>query len=377
MKSSSLQKSNWQKETGHVTPLAWIIILGAALTLVTLFLLVQRVVIREREAAFATAQDLNSKIALSDEVRIRSLLASLDKVMLIMRKDFVANPKLTREALLMRLDDLKLDNELNPRISFVDESGEVLLSSAQNSTSQRLKLNVADRAYFLKQKDEQGDPLNVGTPIESRVTGKWVVPLSRRITNKDGSFGGLISMTVDPGLFTEPFEKTSLGQDATRAIMGLDGYTLLRLKNGKVIFGGDTRKSQLYEEIKKFKVGAYTAVAASDGVRRAVSYRVMDPYGIIILSGSSVNSIEETFRARVWGYIIGSSLFGILIVILCGLMVAGIARQRKLTVSQRQFTKLIELVPQLVFGLDSKGKIVWLNRRAQDYVGPSAEEEAA
>ncbi len=377
MNQSPNQKSSRHSEAGQVSPVALSIIVGAMLILAAVFMLVQRIVTQEREVAFANAQDINSKIALSDEVRIRSLLASLDKVMLVMRKDFAANPKLSRDALLLRLDDLKIDNELNPRISFVDASGEVLLSSAQSSSNQKLKLNVSDRAYFLKQKNDQGDLLKVDAPIESRVSGKWVVPLTRRITNQDGSFGGLVSMTVDPSLFTEPFEKTSLGQDATRAIMGLDGYTLLRLKSGKVVFGGDTRRSQLYEEIKKSKVGSYTAVAASDGIRRAVSYRVMDPYGIIILAGSSVASIEETYRAKVFGYIIGSSLFGLLIVVLSGLVLLGIVRQRKLTASQQQFTKLIELVPQLVSGIDKSGNIVWVNSRSVAYVGPGVEEQAA
>ena len=364
------------KDLAHFGPQIWAIILGAMLILAAMFMLVQQIVTQEREVAFANAQDINSKIALSDEVRIRSLLASLDKVMLVMRKDFAANPNLTRDALLLRLDDLKIDNELNPRISFVDASGEVLLSSAQSSNSQKLKLNVSDRAYFLKQKNDQGDLLKVDAPIESRVSGKWVVPLSRRMTNPDGSFGGLVTMTVDPSLFTEPFEKTSLGQDATRAIMGLDGYTLLRLKNGKIIFGGDTRKSQLYEEIKRSKVGSYTAVASSDGIRRAVSYRVMDPYGIIILAGSSVESIENSYYDKVKGNIIGFSILGVMILLLSGMLILGIVRQKELFESQQSFNRLIELIPQLVTNLDAQGNIIWVNSRTVEYVGPSAEEQA-
>ncbi len=377
MNTSPQQKSLPRKEAGYVTPLAWAIILGALVILFAVFFWVQQVVAKERETAFANTQDVNSKIALSDEVRIRSLLASLDKVLLIMRIEFVANPKLTREALMLRLEELKIDNELDPYIYFADASGEVLLSSAQSSTSQKLKLNVADRAFFIKQKIEQGDPLMVGAPVESRFNGQWVIPLTRRITNRDGSFGGVISLSVDPNLFTDPFGKTSLGKNATRALMGLDGYTLLRLNGDKVSFGGDTRKSQLYTEIKQSKVGSYKAVAASDGIQRAVSYRVIDPYGIIILAGSSVESIEDSYRDKARGYIIGSVLFGALIVSMCGLMLFGIVRQRKLAASQQQFTKLIELVPQLISGLDKHGEIVWVNNRSPEYVGPSAEEQAA
>lgn len=376
MNKLQLQGIRSRRNLVGLGPLIWATVIASILILAALLVTVQQTVANERELAFANAQDINSKIALSDEVRIRSLLASLDKVMLIMRKDFAANPKITRDALLMRLDDLKIDHELNPRISFVDASGEVLLSSAQSNSNQKLKLNVSDRDYFLKQKNDQGDQLKVGAPIQSRISGQWVGPLSRRMTNQDGSFAGLVAMTVEPSLFTEPFEKTSLGPDATRAIMGLDGYTLLRLKNGNIIFGGDTRKSQLYVEIKKSKTGSYTAIASSDGIKRQVSYRVIDPYGIIILAGSSVESIENSYYDKVRGFITGASILGVMILLLTGLLIQGIVRQKKLFESQQSFNRLIELIPQLVTNLDAFGNIIWVNSRTVEFVGPSVEEQA-
>ncbi len=356
--------------------MGWAIALGAALILLALFIIVRQTAGQEREQAYANAQDINSKIVLSDEIRIRSLVTSLDKVLLVLRRDFGDNPHLTHLALVLRLDELKIDNELNPRISFVDASGEVLLSSARSSSGQTLKVNVADRAYFQRQKTGIGDLLDVGAPLQSRISGKWVVPLTRRITNPDGSFGGVVSMTVDPGLFTEPFEKTSLGANATRAIIGLDGYTLLRLNGSKIIYGGDTRKSQLFTEIKKSKVGSYTAIASSDGIRRALSYRVIDPYGIIIVAGSSVDSIEASYRDAVQGYVLESFVFAVLIVLLSGLLMLGVLRQKKLVESQQSFNQLIELVPQLVSRLDMHGNITWVNQRIVEFVGPGTQEKA-
>ena len=367
---------NWYGALASAGLMVWSILFVSALILGALVVLVQGTVAHERATAFDGALDINTKITLSDEVRIRSLLGSLDKVLLILRRDYAASPKRTRLDLLRQLDDLKIDNELSPRVSFIDASGEVLLSSAQSASEQKLKFNVADREYFLTQKVNQEDVLEVAAPIESRVTGKWVVPLTRRITNKDGSFGGLIVMTVDPTLFTEPFEKTSLGANATRAIMGLDGYTRVRLNGGKIVFGGDTRKSQLYTEIKKSKVGSYTAIASSDGIQRSVSYRVIDPYGIVILAGSSVDSIEASIHDKVRGYIVASALFSALILLLSGLLIFGVMRQKKLYETQQSFEKLIELVPQLISSMDLKGRILWINSRMVTYVGPSQEDQA-
>jgi PAS domain S-box-containing protein len=63
-------------------------------------------------------------------------------------------------------------------------------------------------------------------------------------------------------------------------------------------------------------------------------------------------------------------------VLLCGLLILGILRQRKLLVSQQSFEQLIELVPQSITRIDAQGNIIWVNRRTIEYAGPSAEEQA-
>lgn len=371
------QESSANQESGKTNVLSLAILFGAIIILVAAFLIVQQLVRDEKEMAFATAQDFNTKIALSDEVRIRSLLASLDKVILVFRRDFMLNPKLSHDELMRRLDELQVQNELNPRLSILSASGDVLFTSAQSSSGGKSVLNLADRPYFQKQKSAQLDLLQVSAPIQSRTDGKWVMPLTRRITNKDGTFGGIVSMSVEPSLFTEPFEGTSFGENATRAIIGLDGYTLVRLNGSTIVYGGDTRKSQVFKEIEKSKAGSYTAIASSDGVKRSVSYRVINPYGILILAGSSVASIEKSYSAKVQGYILGGIFFGSLFLAVTGLVLLTIARQRKFFDSQQRFSRLIEVVPQMVCGLDKAGNIAWVNGRTMDYVGPGVAEKAA
>ena len=348
------------------------IALAAALLLAGVLLLLQQAMRHAHELAYSNARDINSKIALSDEMRIRSLLASLDKVLLIVRKDFEVKPRLKQEDLKQRLVDLKVDAELDPRISLVDAQGDVAFSSDIGSTQHPLTINVADRSYFLAQKAAPSDQLQVAIPVQSRTSHLWVVPLTRRISRPDGSFGGMVVMTVDPSLFTQPFETSSQGANAARALIGLDGFTRLRLNGDRVVYGGDSRSSRLFEELKRAKIGTYTAQATSDAVVRTVSYRVIEPYSLVILAGSSVDSIEAAYAEKVGAYQLAAALFSVLIVLLSGLLMRGMSRQRTLFQSQQSFQQLIELVPQLVFSLDVQGHIVWVNRRTVAYMGSIA-----
>ena len=377
MNLPSSRESYIQRVLASTGQMVWAIVCGTLLILLAMFFIVRQVANHERELAYANAMDVNSKIVQNDEIRVRSMLTSLDKVLLVLRRDFADNPKLSNLAFSLWLDELKIDNDLNPRISLTNANGDVLLSSASSNGSIGPKFNIADRAYFQKQKTDQGDLLDVGVPIESRMSGNWVVPLTRRITRQDGSFGGVIAMTVDPGLFTsETFGADRMGRDSSRAIIGLDGYIRLRLISGKLSFEGDAHKSQVFTELNKSKVGSYTAITAVDGVTRLVSYRLIDPYSIIILAGSSVDSIEGTYRDKVRGYFIGASLFGALIVLLSGVLILGVVRQRNLFESQQSFKHLIESVPQLVSKLDLHGNIIWVNRQTVEYVGPGVDEQS-
>ena len=373
----SNQKAVWHKGFANAGLIVWSIVLGTALVLVAVVLMLQQAALHERELAFDSAQDLSSKIVLSDEVRLRSHLATLDKVMLVLRRDFADNPKMTPRSLLDRLAELKLDGTFTPRVFFMDATGDLLLSSTPIEKPQKLAMNFADRDYFQGQKTDISDLLRVGTPFKSRVTGAWTIPLTRRITNKDGSFGGIIGVAVDPGLFTEPFEQTGASVEISRSVIGLDGYTRVRLIGGKIEFGGDVRNSQIFKEIKKSPVGSYTAISIADGVKRLVSYRVINPYGIIIVSGASVASIEKIYADEVRNFEITAFLFIVLVLLLSGLLIYAVTRQGKLFESQQNFNQLIELVPQLISRLDVDGKIVWVNNRTLEYVGASAEERAA
>ena len=364
------------KGLGRTDRRVLVIVCLTCLLLLSVFFITQGAVSRERENAYAQVADFNSEIARSDEVRIRNLLASLDKVLLVLREDFSEQPHMSKAHLLSRIYRLKLGAELNPRITFTDASGSVVLSTGRSDSADGRTLSLADREYFQTQITRQDDLLNVAVPVQSRISGKWVIPLVRRISNKDGSFAGIVLMSVEPGLFSDSFEKTSLGVETSRAIVGLDGYTRIRLSDGKFEFGGDIHKSQLFKEIKKSTVGTYTSVAVSDGDKRLVSYRVIDPYALVVAGESSVDSIEASYRAEVHGYITTASLVAALSLALSGVLIVGVLRQKKLIDSQQRFQQLIEMVPQLVSNLDLQGNIQWVNQRTVHFIGASPEARA-
>ena len=348
----------------------------AGLTLVAVPVVTQDRIEKARQLAYSSVEEVNTKIALSDEVRVRSLLASLDKVLLVVRKDFALNPGLSLEGLVGRLDDLKVEGELNPRLSIANASGSVVLSSAPEDLRAPSARTILDSESFQAQKAAPDDLLFFGPPERSHVTGKWSVPISRRIKGKDGSFGGILVLAVDPALFSASFEKTSTGTNSTRAIIGLDGFTRIRTNDSQQVYGGDSRKSRLFTELAKSPNGCYTAIAAADGVLRAVCYRSLTPYRLVVLAGTAVDGIEHSINQSASDYILTATGFSALVLLLFAAMTLSNARQSRLQVSQNNYRNLMELLPQMIYQMDGHGKIIWANDRTRQYTGPSPEEQA-
>ena len=244
-------------------------------------------------------------------------------------------------------------------------------------------INVADRDYFKHQLTSASDELWIGVPIQSRVSGLWVLPFTRRITNPDGSFGGVLTMSVNPEVFDLPYRKTDMGENGALAIIGLDGFARIRKTGIKVSYGDDARSSQVFKEITKSTAGTYTARAAVDGVLRTVSYRVVAPYALVIITARSVDEILESMAGRVRFLGAMGACLGALLMLLTAVIVVIQVRQKEtiaalkitndlrvaLLSSEQSFKQLLELIPQMVMTMDKAGDMNWVSQQTLDYIG--------
>lgn len=69
-----------------------------------------------------------------------------------------------------------------------DIAGNVIYGSA---TGDRAGANLSDRDYFIWHRDNPDSGLSISKPVLSRVTGEWVLLLSRRLAGRSGNFAGI------------------------------------------------------------------------------------------------------------------------------------------------------------------------------------------
>jgi two-component system NtrC family sensor kinase len=91
------------------------------------------------------------------------------------------------------------------------------------------KASVADRAYFQEQQRARL-PLGVSEVIHGRQTGKELLNATIRRASPDGSFRGVVAVSLSPGFFRDFYESLSAEQPnlASFALIRTDGEILAR-----------------------------------------------------------------------------------------------------------------------------------------------------
>ena len=91
------------------------------------------------------------------------------------------------------------------------------------STSMRFN----DREYFAYHRDNPSRALRIGTPIVGRVSQVPVIQFTRRLERKDGSFEGVVLVSVTPAYFTGFFDGSRLGRLGMLAVAVADANSIL------------------------------------------------------------------------------------------------------------------------------------------------------
>lgn len=160
--------------------------------------------------------------------------------------------------------------------------------------------NNADREYFIHHRSHAGRGPHVGHPVVSRSTGKWIVPVSRRLDQADGSFGGVVLATLDIDYFRRFYQSFDLGRHSAVALLSDDGVLMLRQPFDSARVGTSMRDSELYQHYARSAGPARAASAFlrsfHDGQVRLNSFRRLEHYPLFVTAALSREEMLEGWR---------------------------------------------------------------------------------
>ncbi len=102
-------------------------------------------------------------------------------------------------------------------LGLIDRDGHVVVSADQDHPQ---PVDLSDRPYFAFHRDNPSNDLRISRPVLSRPGNAVSIPLSMRVENPDGTFGGVVAARLDPPQLAAFFAR--LGVDAV-SLVDADG----------------------------------------------------------------------------------------------------------------------------------------------------------
>lgn len=164
-------------------------------------------------------RELTNLSQLSQQHANRTLHAA-DQTLHIIRALYVRDGMALDLAALVRQGVVDVD--LLHQVGIIDAQGIFRLSNLPQTPA----VNLADREHFKVHVARASDELFVSQPMLGRVSNKWTIQLTRRISQPDGSFAGVAVVSLDAGYFASFYASLDLGQQGNAMLLGRDGRVL-------------------------------------------------------------------------------------------------------------------------------------------------------
>lgn len=276
----------------------------------------------DREETIASTVQRNSNLAVALEQFTIQTIRSADAVLQLVKVEY------EKKGSKININDLLYSNAVNPyvfkSVGLINSEGKLERIDRKSDTS----VNFADRDYFIYHSKNDVDTLLISKPIVSKITRNPVIVLSRRINKKDGSFGGVVGIKIEPSTFTSFYAQANLRQLDIISLIAPDGITYARRTGSVESSGENISKSPLFTHVANNPDSFYFAKDAIRGIPTFFCYRKFKDYPIIATVGSSEKDVLEGYYKRTQRDLLSAIIISILI-LLFSIAVYGVLWHRK------------------------------------------------
>lgn len=345
-----------------------VVIMGIAAT-------ARHVIRDDRAASEQAAVTRADHLAQVYEQHVLHAVSDVDRALLYFREVHERDPNsfVERIAALKRLTfrDALL------QISVISSAGRLLFSDLAPETE---PLDLSDREHFKVHRDSTADALFISRPVVGRVSKSWSMQFTRRLASADGSFGGVIVLSLSPGHFVNYVGALDLGPSGGVTLLGSDGIIRARASGG----GEDeTAPGQALPFDRPMlapggpAIGHFWANSAPRGDPRLFAFRRLSDYPLIAIVHLSRSEAFARYEERRRLYLSTASVAG-MTVILCAAVVLWLVykqgqAQTGLEVTRQRLRTMLDNIPHMAWLKDRDGRFVAVNQALATAVGRPAE----
>ena len=343
-----------------VVLVAWLVLSGLAFGCGKLY--VDRVHVERQEAALARA---SVGVQALEQVILRSVgvMDNIQSLVQIRENLLQTGNKEGAEAIAAHIRSITANEQFGVlQVSMIGADGWLTWSSISGSAP----VWLGDRPHFLAHTN--GDRgIYISKPVVGRVSKRWSMQFTRRMTNPDGSFRGVAVVSFDPLHLADTMASLGFGANSVSAIWSIpEGELVSRSKDADKLLGrpADPDLPALVAA-KKAPSGVHVITSSVDGRRLFQAYRVVGQLPFVAtVSLDAVHELNEEDMLSTWVFLAAAG-FTLFVGAVIALFVMSAARRRsgmqlelvrkEAEVTERARNRIAELLsglPAAVYGVN-------------------------
>ncbi len=248
----------------------------------------------ERQQLIEQSLQAQSSLVNAMADRLQTTLQKASMLANLLADDLVEHPeRVRRPEYRARLVRLARENPEIDLIVLVQPDGAPAVSSLPEK---RHRLNFSDRPYFLHHRDNPGEDLLIGTPLINRASHRRFIPISRRITDPQGRFAGVVMIALDSEALVTEFRALNLGPRSFIAINHVNGHILVRQPPDPDAMGRSMRGTPQYDEhFSRASSGSFSSISPIDGLERRYTFKRLNNYPLLLVTGVSDDDLIDAW----------------------------------------------------------------------------------
>lgn len=359
----------------RVQPLSYALIIFFVVLIAALWIAInQQLDIARKDAVRSGRNDLTN-LSLAFSEHIRSLAQGLDQALVGLREHW-PDGREDFEAAVRRYQDT-VGRDYNIQIAVIDADGRLAYS---NLNPDAKPISLADREHFRVHRDSGVDRLFISKPVLGRVSKRWSIQFTRPIPLRDGSFGGVLVMSVAPAYFSDFYRRIGLGPDSAINLFRHSGEVLARSPPLDLAVG-EQASDLLPDALDSGDNAIIEVVSPLDHVMRLYAIRHLPELGLSVSVGRSVQSIiESTSEQRRSLILIGAGAtlailaFAVSVLISLAYRARAAWRMANAQARDRVLITALEAAPSGIVVTDANVNIQWANPAFSKLTGYSLQE---
>lgn len=262
------------------------------------------------QAKYADAIDAeirqNQNLARALQEQTVRVLASVDQATLRMR-DSVASGEFKPEMFVRFANETGMAPEILTQLTFIGPDGRFRGSNLDPTGERTEHVDLSEREHVrahlrvetireaVGQFSKSG--LFIGKPVLGKVSGKWTIQLSRKITSPEGKVLGVVVASLNPGYLEDVYGRVLLGEEGAVTLVGDDLSVRARVIGGEARGMGSVLPVATGVSYGSGAVeGHDIRTSRVDGIERIIAYHRVGDYPLTLIVGSTTEQALRDWR---------------------------------------------------------------------------------